>query len=65
MNSFKTPTQNITGDDWIDKIGEKFKEQTGLDITSHAKNKAWVQNTLKKLGADFDVSGNCVVTYGM
>jgi len=61
--TIKDGIQGVTGDDWIDDLGDKLKEQTGIDITSHSKNKAWVQNTLKKLGADFDVSGNCVVTY--
>merc|ERR1719228_96073 len=61
--TIKDGIQGVTGDDWIDDLGDKLKEQTGIDITSHAKNKAWVQSTLKKLGADFDVSGNCVVTY--
>jgi len=61
--TIKDGVQDLSGDDWIDQFGDKIKEQTGLDITSHSKNKAWVQNTLKKLGADFDVSGNCVVTY--
>ena len=56
---------NVLGDDWIDGIGDKIKEATGVDITSHEKNKKWVQATMKKIGLDFDVSGNCYITYGM
>lgn len=59
----KDTIQDVTGDDWIDGIGDKIKEATGVDITSHEKNKKWVQATMKKIGLDFDVSGNCYITY--
>jgi len=59
----KDGVQGLTGDDWIDDAGDKIKDATGIDITSHEKNKAWVQTTMGKLGLDFDVSGNCYVTY--
>jgi hypothetical protein len=60
----KDGVQDISGKDWIDKFGEKITEATGVDITSHEKNKAWVQSTMTKIGVDFDVSGNCYITYG-
>lgn len=55
----------FSGNDFIDKFGQQIADATGIDITSHEKNKAWVQSTMKKIGVDFDVSGNCYVTYGM
>jgi hypothetical protein len=61
--TIKDGVQDISGKDWIDDFGETIKTQTGIDITSHEKNKEWVQSTLKKIGADFDVSGNCYITY--
>jgi len=59
----KDGIQKITGDDWIDDFGETIKNKIGLDITSHEANKKWVQGTLDKFGLNFDVSGNCIVTF--
>eukprot|EP00092_Neocalanus_flemingeri_P024067 GFUD01026106.1.p1 GENE.GFUD01026106.1~~GFUD01026106.1.p1 ORF type:complete len:291 (-),score=77.73 GFUD01026106.1:146-1018(-) len=61
--TIKDGVQDLSGKDWIDQFGQTIADATGVDITSHEKNKAWVQNTMKKIGADFDVSGNCYVTY--
>jgi len=60
---FKDGVQKITGDDWIDDFGETIKNSIGVDITSHEKNKAWVQKTLNNIGLNVDVSGNCYVTF--
>jgi len=59
----KDGVQDISGKDWIDNFGQKITDATGVDITSHEKNKAWVQSTMTKIGVDFDVSGNCYITY--
>jgi len=59
----KDTVQDVSGNDFIDKFGQQIADATGIDITSHEKNKAWVQSTMKKIGVDFDVSGNCYVTY--
>jgi len=59
----KDGVQKLSGTDWIDDAGDKIKDATGIDITSHEKNKAWVQSAMGKIGLDFDVSGNCYVTY--
>eukprot|EP00091_Calanus_sinicus_P025217 TRINITY_DN9496_c0_g1_i2.p1 TRINITY_DN9496_c0_g1~~TRINITY_DN9496_c0_g1_i2.p1 ORF type:complete len:210 (-),score=49.26 TRINITY_DN9496_c0_g1_i2:182-811(-) len=35
----KDGVQDISGKDWIDKFGQKITDATGVDITSHEKNK--------------------------
>jgi len=59
----KDGIQHISGDDWIDEFGELIKDKIGVDITSSTKNRQWVQDAMDKLGVDFDVSGNCYVTF--
>jgi len=59
----KDGIQDLSGKDFIDKFGQQITEATGVDITSHEKNSAWMQTTMKKIGVDFDVSGNCYVTF--
>ena len=54
----------FAGKDWIDNIGEKIKENTGIDLTSHEDMKKWTEESLKKINADIDVSGNCYIVYG-
>lgn len=59
----KDGVQTVTGDDWIDDLGDSISNAIGVDITSHEKNKAWVQGAIKSIGLNFDVSGNCYVTF--
>merc|ERR1719312_2324667 len=59
----KDGIQKVTGDDWIDEFGETLKDKIGLDTTSSTKNRQWVQNAMNKIGVNFDVSGNCYVTF--
>jgi len=61
--TIKDGVQDLSGKDWIDNFGDQIAEATGLDITSHTKNSEWVQKTMKKIGVDFDVSGNCYISY--
>ena len=49
---------------WLDKIGGWVKENVGVDLTSHDSTKDWFKGTVKKIGADFDTSGNCYIVFG-
>lgn len=59
----KDGIQSLTGQPFIDNLGDKIKEQIGLDLTNHEQNSDWVQNTMKKFGVNFDLSANCWVSY--
>ena len=49
---------------WIDKFGNLVKDNVGVDLTTHESTKTWFKNTVKKIGADFDTSGNCFIVFG-
>ena len=51
-------------DNWIDKAGGWIKDNTGIDLSSHEDTKKWFQKAARKIGADFDISGNCYIEYG-
>jgi len=59
----KDKVQDISGSDFIDKVGEKILEATGIDVTSHEQNRDWIQKVLEKVGvSSIDVSRNCWIT---
>lgn len=57
-------TQGAVGENFIDNIAAKLKNQLGIDLTSHENIKEWTKNSISTIGADFDVSNNCYIVYG-
>ena len=56
---------SILEDDWLDKTAVKIRDKIGLDLTSHDQNVDWIKGQINHVGANFDVSGNCIIVYGM